>query len=206
VAWFKFSAADRRPERDQRPRSLALTQEAAPCGWQLQVRHSISPHPLCQLHVDRLNPAPDVEPEVVERLDREHRRRVDKDVAPAVAVVDELRRPAYIVRVAQVDDDVAGAVRTTTAWSSASRARIAPPMAPAPPVRTATLRLRPLGHPSPRAQADGAPAPTERCCEPSGSCRIPGYASRAVWPLSGSARSSWLREVMSSFENTLRRW
>jgi hypothetical protein len=84
--------------------------KAAPCGWQLQVRHSISPHPLCQLHVDRLNPAPDVEPEVVERLDREHRRRVDKDVAPAVAVVDELRRPAYIVRVAQVDDDVAGAV------------------------------------------------------------------------------------------------
>jgi hypothetical protein len=36
---------------------------------------------------------------------------VDKDVAPAVAVVDELRRPVYIVRFAQVDDDVAGAVQ-----------------------------------------------------------------------------------------------
>ncbi|HEY2655383.1 MAG TPA: hypothetical protein VGI55_06310 [Solirubrobacteraceae bacterium] len=54
-----------------------------------------------------------------------------EDVAPAVAIEDELRRSAYVVRVAEVDDDIGGAV-------GASCATIARPMAPAPPATTAT--------------------------------------------------------------------
>jgi hypothetical protein len=56
---------------------------------------------------------------------------VHEDVAPAVAIEDELRRSAYVVRVAEVDDDIGGAV-------GASCATIARPMAPAPPATTAT--------------------------------------------------------------------
>jgi hypothetical protein len=55
-----------------------------------------------------------------------------------VPIEDELRRPAYVVRVAQVDDDIPVRSRTATVWPGASRAAIAPPMAPAPPVTTAT--------------------------------------------------------------------
>lgn len=33
-----------------------------------------------------------------------------------------------------------------------------------------------------------------------------GYATCPALALSGSARPSWLREVMSSLPNTLRRW
>jgi hypothetical protein len=35
---------------------------------------------------------------------------VNEDVASAVPIEDELRRPAYIVRIAQVDHEISGAV------------------------------------------------------------------------------------------------
>ena len=57
----------------------------------------------------------------------------------------------------------------------------------------------------PRANRDGPPAPTKRC-QPSGCRGIAGYAIREFWALSGITRSSWVREVMSSLLNTLRRW
>ena len=49
----------------------------------------------------------DVELELVEWLEFDHRRRVDKDVAPAVALEHKLRGLAYVIRVAEVEDDVA---------------------------------------------------------------------------------------------------
>ena len=64
-----------------------------------------------RLHVDRLNRAPHVELEILERPEGDHRRRVDEDVAPAVTLDHERRGPADVTRVAQVNDDVAsGAV------------------------------------------------------------------------------------------------
>ena len=48
--------------------------------------------------------------EVVERLECGHRGGVDEDVAPAVPVQHQLGGSAHVVRLAQVDDDVAGAI------------------------------------------------------------------------------------------------
>jgi hypothetical protein len=91
-----------------------------------------------RLDVDGLNLAPGVEFDLLKRPELERRRCVNEDVASAVAIEDELRRRAYVVRVAQVDDDIGGAVEDDHAVVGASRATIAPPMAPAPPVTTAT--------------------------------------------------------------------
>ena len=46
----------------------------------------------------------------------------------------------------------------------------------------------------------------DQALEPSGCRGVGSYAIREAWALSGSTRSSWLREVMSSLVNTLRRW
>ena len=46
----------------------------------------------------------------VERPEGDHRRRMDKNVAAAVAIEHELGGPPYVIGVAEVDDDVAGPV------------------------------------------------------------------------------------------------
>src|SRR5207245_9521424 len=89
----------------------------------------------CRLDVDRLDPAPHVEVELVERPEGDHRRRVDKDVAPAVAIEHEPGGPAYTSSGSPRSTTTSPVwPRMTTVWSGASRAAIAPPIAPAPPV------------------------------------------------------------------------
>jgi len=63
-----------------------------------------------RLYVDRLNLAPGVELDLLERPERERRRCVNEDVAPAVTIEDKFSGAAYVICVAQVDDDIAGAV------------------------------------------------------------------------------------------------
>ena len=58
----------------------------------------------------------------------------------------------------------------------------------------------------PSLGARGRCADRDQALEPSGCRGIGSYAIREAWALSGSTRSSWLREVMSSLVNTLRRW
>jgi hypothetical protein len=65
----------------------------------------------CRLHVHRLHLAPRGERELLEGPERDHGRRMDQDVAPAVAVEYMSRCPAYSIRIAQVNRDVAVAVQ-----------------------------------------------------------------------------------------------
>ena len=92
-----------------------------------------------RLNVDRLNAAPGIGFDLLKRLELERRRCVNEDVASAVAIEDELgclvqRRPDCSGR----PRNPRRGSRTTTVWSGASRSTIAPPMALAPPVTTAT--------------------------------------------------------------------
>jgi hypothetical protein len=60
--------------------------------------------------------APGAELDLLDRPGLERRRGVNQDVASAVSVKDELRRPAYVVWVAQVDGDIPGAVKDDASW------------------------------------------------------------------------------------------
>jgi hypothetical protein len=63
------------------------------------------------LHVDRLDLTPHFKLELVKRPEGDHRRRVDKNVAPTVAIEYRIRGPAYLNRVTQINHDVAPAVQ-----------------------------------------------------------------------------------------------
>ena len=65
---------------------------------------------------------------------------MDEHVAPTVGSQDPGGRRLHLVVAAEIDGRIGGAVETATVWPPARNAvAIAPPIAPAPPVTTATL-------------------------------------------------------------------
>ena len=121
------------------------------------------------LDVHRLDPAPRPEPQFIERFDADHRGRVNQRVAPAISLKDRVGCPAHVVRVGEVDDDIARPIQHDhgVVWGEPIDDR------PANGARAA----RHHGHPARRVNThvDG------RGRASSDAGRPPGRSSRRTW-------------------------